>query len=85
MMDPCSEWTQSLCRFIQQQREELAEIVKTSQGDGTAAAGLASMLEEQKPETSTQLKLITYTFELEYVFPRTPGQTGVSPVDPGNY
>ena len=64
MMDPCSEWTQSLCRFIQQQREELAEIVKTSQGGGTAAAGLASMVEEQKPETSTQLKLINYTYEL---------------------
>ena len=64
MMDPCSEWTQSLCRFIQQQKEELAEIVKSNQGGGSAASGLASMVEEQKPESSTQLKLMTYTHEL---------------------
>ena len=63
LMDPCGEWTASLCKYVAQQREELGELLRAGQG----AAGLASMVEEQRPETSSQLKQIQYTLELCWV------------------
>jgi len=63
-VDPCTEWTMALTRFINEQRVELQQIVNTN--NNSPGTGLASLVEEVPPENSIAYKQMQYCWDLCY-------------------